>query len=380
MNFELTDDQQAIKRTARDFLAARYRPERIRELADAPRGFSDEEWTAIAELGWPGVLVPERHGGLGLGAIELVVLAEELGYALAPTPLLPSIWAGLLLAALGSEEQRERWLPALASGEARGTVAIWQDGAGPAPDGSRLALGDGPPQVEGGRLSGRMIAVPELPAADFVIVSGGGSRHFLIKNGTPGVSATPQPALDQTRKLYELALDEAGAEPLAGGAQGESGGGDPDTGAASAAALAQGLILASLAGESVGVAQRTMEMAVAYAKDRRQFGRPIGAYQAISHRCAQMLLEVESARSLTYGAAWALDHDPHSAPRAAAMAKAYAGDAGWRVSASALQVHGGIGFTWEHDLHFFLKRAKANAHAFGDSAWHRERVVALAGV
>jgi alkylation response protein AidB-like acyl-CoA dehydrogenase len=144
-----------------------------------------------------------------------------------------------------------------------------------------------------------------------------------------------------------------------------------------AVARAYATIVTALAAENVGVAQRTMEMAIEYAKDRKQFDRQIGSYQAVAHRCAQMLLEVEGARSLTYGAAWAIDHDPASALRAASMAKAYAGDAGYRVSTSALQVHGGIGFTWEHDLHFFLKRATANAHAFGDSRWHRDRVIEL---
>ena len=136
----------------------------------------------------------------------------------------------------------------------------------------------------------------------------------------------------------------------------------------------------ALAAESTGVAQRALDMAVEYAKDRKQFDRPIGAYQAISHRCAQMLLEVEGARSVSYYAAWALDHEPESGALAAAMAKAYASDAGWRVPASSLQVHGGIGFTWEHDLHFFLKRGRANAAALGDARFHRERVAELAGV
>ncbi len=139
-------------------------------------------------------------------------------------------------------------------------------------------------------------------------------------------------------------------------------------------------IVTVLAAENVGVAQRAMEMAVAYAKDRVQFDRPIGSYQAVSHRCAQMLLEIEGARSLSYWAGWALDNEADAGPRAASMAKAYAGDAGFRVTASALQVHGGIGFTYEHDLHFFLKRAFANAHAFGDSRWHRDRVADLSGV
>jgi alkylation response protein AidB-like acyl-CoA dehydrogenase len=147
-----------------------------------------------------------------------------------------------------------------------------------------------------------------------------------------------------------------------------------------AVAHAYATIVTALAAENVGVAQRALEMSVAYAKDRKQFDRPIGSYQAVSHRCAQMLLEIEGARSLSYWAAWALDHEPATAPRAASMAKAYASDAGWRVTASAVQVHGGIGFTWEHDLHFLLKRAKANAHAFGDARWHRDRVAALAAV
>jgi alkylation response protein AidB-like acyl-CoA dehydrogenase len=360
MNFEFTDDQQAIKRTARDFLAARYRFDLVRELAADERGFSDEQWSAVAELGWPGVVVGEEYGGLGLGAVELVVIAEELGYALAPTPLLPSVWAALLIGAVGNDAQRERWLTPLAAGAARGTVAVWDEHAGLSPD---------HPEAEllSGSLSTTKLAVPDAAAADVVVVSGAGGGHFLVETGAPGVTISPEATLDPTRKLFRLRLDDAPAESL-------SGGGTRALGPAYAA------IIASLAAENVGVAQRAMEMAVAYAKDRQQFDRPIGAYQAVSHRCAQMLLETEGARSLAYGSAWAIDHDPDTALRAASMAKAYAGDAGFRVCASALQVHGGIGFTWEHDLHFFLKRGTANARAFGDSRWHRERVAALAGL
>jgi len=159
------------------------------------------------------------------------------------------------------------------------------------------------------------------------------------------------------------------------GAEAERLGGDPE-----AAADAYDAAATALAAESVGVAQRALEMAVEYAKDRKQFETPIGAFQAVSHRCAQMLLEVEGARSATYYAAWALDHEPESGPLAASMAKAYASDAGFRVPAAAIQVHGGIGFTWEHDLHWFLKRGTANAHAFGDARWHRARVADLAGI
>ena len=359
MNFELTDDQRAIKRTANEFLAARYKLETVRELAESERGFTDEQWRELAELGWPGVIVPESYGGLGLGAVELVVIQEELGYALAPSPLLSTVAAALLLVAAGSAEQRERWLGPLASGESRGTVAVWDSTAGWAPDHSEI-------ESTNGSLSATKVAVPDAAGADVVIVAGADGRHYLVETGADGVSVEPKEALDPTRKLFTLEFDGAGAEPLAL---------EPER-----IAHAYATIVTALAAENVGVAQRAMEMAITYAKDRKQFDRPIGSYQAVSHRCAQMLLEVEGARSLSYWAGWALDHEPETASRAASMAKAYASDAGFRVTASAIQVHGGIGFTWEHDLHFFLKRAKANAHAFGDARWHRDRVAELAGI
>jgi alkylation response protein AidB-like acyl-CoA dehydrogenase len=360
MNFDLTDDQRAIKRTANEFLASRYKPEVMRDLAEGERGFTEEQWRELSELGWPGVMIPEDDGGLGLGAVELLVIQEEMGYALAPSPLFSTVSASLLVAASGTDEQRDRWLGPLAQGDARGTIAVWDERSGWAPDHSEI-------EIENGTMSATKVAVPDAASADLVIVSGADGAHYLVETASPGVSVTPAKALDPTRKLFTVQLDGAPAEPLASG-RGEQ------------VALAYATIVTALAAESVGVAQRAMEMAVAYAKDRKQFDRPIGSYQAVSHRCAQMLLEVEGARSLSYWAGWALDHEPSSAPRAASMAKAYAGDAAFRVAASALQVHGGIGFTWEHDLHFFLKRGKANAHAFGDSRWHRDRVAELAGV
>jgi alkylation response protein AidB-like acyl-CoA dehydrogenase len=359
MNFDFTDDQQAIKRTAREFLEARYKPELVRELAESERGFTDDQWGELVELGWPGVIVPEEHGGLGLGAVELIVICEELGYALAPGPFFSNACAAAILTAIGSDAQCQRWLAPLAAGELRGTLAVWDQRAGWAPDHSEAEAADG-------TLTTVKIAVPDLASAAFVIVAGADGRHYLVELGADGVRAVAEPALDSTRKLFTLELDDAPVEAL------------PHDGERLADAYA--MIITALAAENVGAAQRAMEMAVTFAKDRKQFERPIGSYQAVSHRCAQMLLEVEGARSLCYWAAWAVDHEPETAQRAASMAKAYAGDAGFRVTASALQVHGGIGFTWEHDLHFFLKRAKANAHAFGDARWHRERVAQLAGV
>jgi len=362
MNFEFSDDQQAIKRTAREFLEARYPLATVRSLAEDDRGFTDEQWAELVELGWSGVIVPEDRGGLGLGAVELIVIAEEMGYALAPSPWFSTTCAALLLEAAGTDSQRDRWLGALAAGEARGTLAVWDEHSGWAPDHSEVE-----PAADG-TLSCVKIAVPDAASADFVIVSGADGRHYLYEHDVsdPGVTLIVEEAIDPTRKLFRLELDGVSVEPLEI--------------APEAVARAYATIVSILAAENVGVAQRAMEMAVAYAKDRNQFDRPIGSYQAVSHRCAQMLLEVEGARSLCYWAAWALDNEPETGPRAASAAKAYAGDAGFRVPASALQVHGGIGFTYEHDLHFFLKRGHANAHAFGDSRWHRDRVADLAGV
>jgi alkylation response protein AidB-like acyl-CoA dehydrogenase len=347
MRFELTDDQQAIQRTAREFLASRYPPEEIRRLAfEDERGFTDAQWAAIAELGWPALVVGEDDGGLGLGVVELAVLQEQLGYALAPTPLFSTTAAALVIGERGDEAQRGEWLPALAGGELRATVAP----------------GTGAIVLDGEVLTGTLEAVADAGAADLLVVAVGADRDVVVDLRSDGVSVTPAGALDPTRRLFTVDLAGAPAHPLRG---------------AGSRARAHDMTAVALAAESVGVAQRTMEMAVAHARDRKQFDRPIGAFQAVSHACAQMLLEVEGARSAVLYAGWALDQSPDEAPLAAAMAKSYASDAGWRVPAAALQVLGGIGFTWEHDLHLWLKRGRANAAAWGDARSHRRRVADL---
>ena len=364
MNFELTDDQHAIQRTAREFLADRYKPEEVRRLAlEDERGFTEEQWREIVELGWPGLVVGEQDGGLGLGMVELAVVQEQLGYALAPSPFLSDVAAALLLDAGAQGALRSEYLAPLGAGERRGTLALWDSDAGWSPDHSSLQARDGDGSV---RLTGSKMAVPDAAAADFLVVAGADGAHFVVDAGSEGLTVEATEALDPTRKLYAVSFEDTPARELAA---------EPE-----AIARAYDAIATASAAESVGVAQRTMEMAVAYAKERQQFGRPIGAYQAVSHACAQMLLETEGARSVTLYAAWTLDHEPESAPLAASMAKSYASEAGWRVPASALQVHGGIGFTWEHDLHFFLKRGRSNLHAFGDPRWHRRRVAQLSGV
>jgi alkylation response protein AidB-like acyl-CoA dehydrogenase len=329
MNFDFTDDQQAIKRTANELLAARFKPERMRELAEAER-YDDDAWREMSELGWAGIFIDEDHGGQGLGIVELVILMEELGYALAPVPFLSNAAAGLALQFAGTDEQKERWLPGIASGEARGTVGMVRDGE------ARL--------------------VPDADTAEVILLIGFDGSTSVVEAGAAEIE--PVETMDRTRRYARVRAD--GGEPL---------GGD--------CFAAGDRIATALAAETVGVAQKAMEMAVEYARERKQFGRPIGSYQAVSHRCAQMLLEVEGSRSGAYYAAWCADAEPESLPAAASGAKAYSSDAGWRVCGSSLQVHGGIGFTWEHDLHFFLKRAKTNALLYGSAREHRERVAEL---
>ncbi len=336
MNFDLTDDQQDIKRTAREFLGARYKLEEVRRLAlEEERGFTDAQWDEIVQLGWPELAVRES----GFGVVELAVVAEELGYACAPTPL-SSTWAAALLLDAAGEAGR-------LDGGKRGTVAQWDDDTDGTPDRSSL----------GSDLRGVKIAVPDAAAADLIVVTADGGRHFVVD--AADVEIEPVETLDTTRRLYTVTLDGPAAEELSGDFS-----------------RAWHAIAVMTAAESVGLGQRAMEMAVAYAKDRTQFERPIGTYPAVSHACAQKLLEVEGARSAVLWAAWALDNEPETAGIATNVAKAYASDCGARVTEASLQVHGGIGFTWEHDLHFVLKRAQANAHAYGDARWHRDELAA----
>jgi alkylation response protein AidB-like acyl-CoA dehydrogenase len=332
MNFDFSDDQQAIKRTAKDLLAARFSAERVRELAEAEE-YDQDAWKEICELGWPGIFVPDDVGGQGLGTVELIILMEELGYALAPLPFLSNAAAGLVLQHAGSDEQRERWLPGIASGEVSGTVGVLRNGEAP--------------------------LVPDAHTADVIVLVENGDSGSVVEASAAEVEQLD--TIDATRRFARVRAD--GGEPL-GGAPGD----------------AMDRVAAAVAAELVGVAQRTMEMAVDYARERKQFGRPIGSYQAVSHQCAEMLLQTEGARSTTYWAGWCADAEPETLPLAASMAKAYASDAGWNVTASALQVHGGIGFTWEHDLHFFLKRAKADGQLYGTAREHRERVAELSGL
>jgi alkylation response protein AidB-like acyl-CoA dehydrogenase len=334
MDFDFNDEQREIQSTAREFLAARFKPEKVRELAESDSPYDDAIWGEMCDLGWPGIAVAEEYGGLGLGAVELVILLEQMGYALAPAPLIANAFAGALISQAGSDEQKQRWLPGIASGEARGAAAFTPD--------------DEP--LVGAAGGAAVLVLNEL---------GSGEGGRIVEAGDAELERVP--LIDTTRAYFRVRA--AGGDPLPGDV---------------APAVDAGTV--ALAAESVGVAQRALDMAVAYAKEREQFGRPIGAYQAVSHRLADMLWDVEEARSLTYYAAWCADAQPDSLPLAASMAKARAADAANSVTHSAIQTLGGIGFTWEHDIHFFLKRARVSSQLLGTAGQHRSRVAALAGL
>ena len=333
MNFDLTEDQREIKDVARQFLESRCKLDDVRKAADA--GSYDEGlWKEICELGWPGIATPEADGGQGLGMVELVTICEELGYACAPVPFMGSVIDSLVIAAGGSDEQRARWLPNLATGEVRGAAVMV----------------DSSPWVAIDTEGATVVVTPDSKGVGRV---GEASELEIV----------PLDLIDKTRSYGEVASTDGFGEEL-----------PPEH--------YQGVLKSqvALSAEMLGLAQRAMEMAVDYARDREQFGRPIGAYQAVSHRCAEMLYAVEETRSLVYYAAWCADAEPETLPLAAAMAKAQASEASWSVVSSSLQVHGGIGFTWEHDLQFLLKRARTDGRLLGTPKQERARVADLVGV
>lgn len=329
MRFALDGDQQDIQRTARELLTSRVG---IRQLHDfAARGRHDEAlWRELCEQGWLGVATDHEFGGLGLGTVELVSILAELGYSLAPVPVLSTVAAATMIARAGSHEQCHRWLPLLATGEARGALG-WRDRRG-----TYLAT--------------------DLDGAAFVIVVEGARARLLTADE---YSITARPSLDLSRPMFTL--DPHG---LGNALPGDI-------------AEAHGMVGLALAAESLGVARRAMDLAVEYAKIRSQYGQKIGSYQAISHRCVQMLLNVEEADANVMYAAWCADNAADRAHAAAAVASFSGREAGWHVPASAMQVFGGIGFTWEHIIHLFLRRGRANAALFGSSRESTEVIADL---
>jgi len=328
MQFDFTEDQHEIKRTAKDLLAQRSTAERVRSAAES-KAYDDSLWNELAELGWPGVAISEEYGGGGLGVIELATLLEEGGFALANSPLLASAACAIAIQEAGSDSQKSEWLPLLASGEATGSFGI---------EGQTF------PDAAG--------------AAVIVVVSQEGDSARLVAGRD--IEATAIDTIDPTRRYGTVELLDGGDEMP----------GDV------AAATAIAAIITSA--ELVGICQRALEMTVEYVKERRQFGRPVGSFQAVQHICAQMLRHTEGARSVTYYAAWAADSDRSLLDEASSLAKSSASNAGVEVTGSAIQAHGGIGFTWEADIHWFYKRAQLDASYLGGAKQHRARLAAIA--
>jgi alkylation response protein AidB-like acyl-CoA dehydrogenase len=375
MNFGFNDEQELLRSTARKFFENECGSDTVRRLMETPEGISSELWTKIAEQGWLGLVFPEAYDGMGLGLVDLVVLMEEMGRAVVPGPYFSTVLlGGLAVLEAGSEAQKKEWLPKIAAGDKRVALAWMEPSAQLGPAGVTLTATE-----KGGRytLSGTKLFVHDAHTADALVVAARtrpgvgaeGVSLFLLPRDTSGLRVTLLPTMDQTRKLCEVTCADVtvGADTLLGAA------------GAGWAPLGRVLDRATVAlcAEMCGGAQKVLDMTVEYAKIRQAFGRPIGSYQGVKHRAADMLVDVENSKSITYYAAWALDEGAAEAPLAVSMAKAYVSDAFRRVAAAGIQLHGGIGFTWEHDLHLYFKRAKGSEFTFGDATHHRERVAQL---
>lgn len=365
MSEGFTDEHEEIRRYVRQWLDERAPVEVVRELMETEAGWDAGHWSELGELGWLGMAVDEEMGGAGLGFMELAVVAEEMGRTLFPSPFLSTVVMGsTVVADLGTEDQTGALLSEVAGGKMTLAVAV---------DPAARPTVAATESDDGWRLNGEARFVLGGHTADQVLVeadAGSGARLFLVDAGGAGVKSERLSVLDLTRPQAALTFADVPAEPL-----GEAG---PSFEAAREEMTIRAI--GALAMEQVGGAQACLDMSVDYAKDRHQFGRPIGSFQAIKHMCADMLVEVESARSAAYHLAWAIDHDPDEARIAAPLAKAYCADAYYRAAAATIQIHGGIGFTWEHHAHLHLKRAKTGQLLLGDSASHRGRLADRLGI
>jgi alkylation response protein AidB-like acyl-CoA dehydrogenase len=378
MDIGFTEEQELLRDTARKFLDSECDTRFVRAMMATEAAVTPEFWGKLAENGWLGITYPEDDGGSGLGLVDLVVLMEEVGRAVMPGPFPATVLlGGAAIAEAGSPAQRHVFLPGIAAGEVKATLAATEPNARWDAAGITLA---GREARGGFTLSGTKLFVPDAHLADVLVVAArtrdgstmeDGVSLFLVPKGTPGVTVRVLPSVDETRKLCEVKFDNVAVPATA--LLGDLNGGWP------ALARVTDRAAVALAAEMCGAAQRVLDMTVDYAKLRVAFGKPIGTYQGVKHKCADMLIEIENAKSLTYYAAWAVDEAEPDAAMAVSMAKAAASDAGRKVCAAGIQLHGGIGMTWEHDLQLYLKRAKASEIALGDATWHRERIARLMG-
>jgi len=379
MNFAFNEEQEALREMARSFLADHSSGEQVRSAMSSELGFDTAVWKRIGEeLGWPGVIVPEEFGGLGLSYVELVALLEVTGSALLCSPFFSSVClAGNALLEAGDEAQKAEHLPGIAAGQTLATLAFSEPAGGwDASEITTLALRDGDDYV----LRGRKRFVPDGHCAELLVVaarcegSSGeqGVSLFVVPGDSRGLERRSLPTMDATRRQAALELSDVRVPTAA--RLGEEGAAWP--------ALRRTLDLAAiaLAAEQVGGAQRCLDLSVEYAKQRVQFGRPIGSFQAIKHMCADMMVKVESARSAAYYAGCVAAEGAPDLPQVASLAKAYCSEAFFHCASEAIQIHGGVGFTWEYDVHLFFKRAKSTETFLGSPSQHRERVAGLIGL
>ena len=370
MNFDFTDEQKQMRDAARKFLSEKCPPKAVRVVLDGNEPYDRELWKGLAEMGFLGVAIPEKFGGAGAGHLELCVIAEEMGRALAPVPFSSTVYLAaeaLLLA--GSEAQKQKWLPKIASGEAIGTLALFEGKGNPSPQGIKLT-------ASGGTLAGVKKPVPDGAIADVVIVAARTASSgrdsdislFLVdmKGGgvEAGVSVKPLTNVDPTRGQAELTFKDCKAEPLGTPGEGWS-------------VISQVLDRAAvlIAFEQVGGADRALEMGRDYALDRIAFGRPIGSFQAVKHMLADMYVSATLARSNCYYGAWALSTNAGELPEAAAAARISATQAFQHCSKNNIQVHGGMGFTWEFDCHLYYRRANALALGLGSLSYWEDALI-----
>jgi alkylation response protein AidB-like acyl-CoA dehydrogenase len=371
VNFAFSEEQEELRKAVRRFLEDKSPETEVRRLMETDDGYDPAVWKQMAEqLGLQGLAIPEPYGGSGYGYVELTVVFEEMGRALLCAPYFSTVaLAANLLLAVGDDDAAAAYLPRLASGEAIGTVALAEasgrwDEAGVTLPARRSG--------DGWTLTGSKRYVLDGHVADVVLVAArtdAGVSVFAVEAGAPGFSATRLTTMDQTRKQAEVTFDATPARLV-----GAEGAGWP---------AVQNMLdkaAVALAAEQVGGAARVLEMSVEYAKNRIQFGRPIGSFQAIKHKCADMLLEVESAKSAAYYAGWAAAEDSDELPVVASLAKSYCSEAYFHAAAENIQIHGGIGFTWEHPAHLYFKRAKSSELLFGDPTYHRELLAQRIGL
>jgi alkylation response protein AidB-like acyl-CoA dehydrogenase len=370
LNFTFTPEQDELRQSLRRFLADKSSSAEVRRLMETTDGYDAEVWSQMADqLGLQGLVIPEEYGGSGFGAVELGIVFEEMGRSLLVAPFFATVGlATQLLLAIDDPAANKEWLPRIADGSLIATIAVTEDDG----DWSLSAVQTRATGTDAGRtLSGSKMFVVDGTLAELILAvaqTEDGLGVFAIAGDAAGLTRTPLDTLDQTRKLARLELADVPARRV--------GTGD----ATDAITVALDRALTALASEQVGGADRCLEMAVEYAKVRVQFGRPIGSFQAIKHKAADMLLEVESAKSAAYYASWSVADDSDEVPVAASLAKAYCSDAYFHAAAENIQIHGGIGYTWEHDAHLYFKRAKSSQLLFGDPHTHRTRLADLVGI